>query len=370
MESHLKAIGIAREYEMRTIACEVCGKSDFATLQTRGRIGPPGTYGALPIVICHRCGFKQINPRYEDRFYLDYYDELYRKVSFDEDDAVPSEKYLGQQTVRGDAVRKWVERHTGPANGRRTLDHGCASGATMLSWCDNGWRPVGIDPHRPSVELGKSRFGLDIQVAPGEALPFPDADFDLVLSLGSLEHVYDLDRAMNELRRVLRPGGHLVIRWRSDVIFGSPLEYYNHNHYRYFSRVTWRLLLMRYGFEVDKETDQRLEGWDSYEYTLARYVDRKSDVDALVARGFGDSAAEIVFEHKALRRDFAQRCRQFLDFVGEPGRTAEDVVQAVRDRTIAWRGLLGGDAESVVRRAAMEADLYLRQIEQHPEILD
>jgi SAM-dependent methyltransferase len=369
MESHLEAIGIGRVYEMRTINCEVCGSNDFAELQMRGRIGPPGTYGPLPILICNVCGFKQINPRYEDRFYLDYYEELYRKVSFDEDDAVPSEKYLGQQTYRGNAVRQWVEGVTGPGNGRRTLDHGCASGATMLSWRDNGWLPVGIDPHRPSVELGKERFGLDIQVAPGEKLPFREGEFDLVLSLGSLEHVYDLDKAMNELRRVLRRGGHLAIRWRSDVIFGSPLEYYNHNHYRYFSRNTWRLLLWRYGFEVIKETDQRLEGWDSYEYTLAKSVDDRADVRALVGAGQGDNARQILLDHKDLRREFANRCRQFIDFVSTPGRTAADVVRAVRSSTINWRGLLGGEPDAVVQRAVMEAKLYLEQISRHPEFL-
>ena len=370
MESHLNAIGVKRTYSQRMIACEVCDGVEFKDLQTRGRIGPPGVYGALPILICTRCGFKQINPRYEDQFYLDYYEELYRKISFDEADAVPSEKYLGQQQSRGNAVRKWTETHIGPGAGRPILDHGCASGATMLSWRDAGWNVTGIDPHRPSVELGKKRFGLDIKVASGEALPFSDASFDVVLSLGSLEHVYHLEKAMNELRRVLRVGGYLIIRWRSDVIFGSPLEYYNHNHYRYFTRVTWRMLLRRYGFEVTAETDQRLEGWDSYEYTLAKFVDRNVTADAQIADGLADDPARVMAEHRALRRDFADRCREFLQFTGEHHRTSAEIIDAVRTGRVRWRGLLGGEPDDVVKRAIMEAKLYLQEIDRHPEFLN
>jgi SAM-dependent methyltransferase len=48
-------------------------------------------------------------------------------------------------------------------------------------------------------------------VASGE-LPFDDASFDLVTSLGALHHVANVSRVMSELARVLRPGGHLLLR--------------------------------------------------------------------------------------------------------------------------------------------------------------
>ncbi len=53
------------------------------------------------------------------------------------------------------------------------------------------------------------RLGLDVQtaVADAEALPFPDASFDLVLGHAVLHHLPDLDQAFREFHRVLRPGG-------------------------------------------------------------------------------------------------------------------------------------------------------------------
>ena len=44
-----------------------------------------------------------------------------------------------------------------------------------------------------------------------ESIPFPDAGFDLVICINVLDHVRDVPRCLDEMRRVLRPGGHLVL---------------------------------------------------------------------------------------------------------------------------------------------------------------
>jgi SAM-dependent methyltransferase len=53
--------------------------------------------------------------------------------------------------------------------------------------------------------------GENITNAAGEALPFPDGSFDLVLSHEVLEHVRDDRLAMSEMARLLRPGGRVVV---------------------------------------------------------------------------------------------------------------------------------------------------------------
>lgn len=52
---------------------------------------------------------------------------------------------------------------------------------------------------------------VDIQLTPGEALPFPNASFDTVLCTQVLEHIRGIDALWQEITRVLRPGGHLVL---------------------------------------------------------------------------------------------------------------------------------------------------------------
>ena len=55
--------------------------------------------------------------------------------------------------------------------------------------------------------------GVDVELVRAnlEALPFPDGHFDVVLCTQAIEHVLDVPRALGELRRVLQPGGTLVI---------------------------------------------------------------------------------------------------------------------------------------------------------------
>jgi SAM-dependent methyltransferase len=72
-----------------------------------------------------------------------------------------------------------------------------------------GAHVVAIDLSERMVELGRGR-GVDARVGDVQALPFDDASFDCVVAARMLYHVADVDLALAETRRVLRPGGHLV----------------------------------------------------------------------------------------------------------------------------------------------------------------
>ncbi|MGE0734867.1 MAG: class I SAM-dependent methyltransferase [Alphaproteobacteria bacterium] len=360
MNQHLDAIRIGKQYARVMIPCEACGGTRFTELQRRGRIAEPGVYGELVVVVCENCGFKMTNPRYEDRFYQDYYERLYREIAFGAEK--PSPAYVETQKLRGAGVLRYAQRFIDRPG--RMLDHGCASAATSLPWRDAGWDVKGMDPHRPSIELGRAEFGLDLTVAPGEALPYPDASFEIVVSLGSLEHVYDLAAAMREVRRVLVPGGWLQIRWRTDEMFGSPLEYYNHNHYRFLSANTWRLVLRRYGFEAVDFDDTKYEGYPNYCYIMARSSLPPSEaaVAALIADGVRDDPTAIKARLAVYRAAYRQRAEKFLalerEFAGDPA----GLVDAIRARGIPSI-LMPGEPAKMVARGKLEAERYIDEFD-------
>jgi hypothetical protein len=83
---------------------------------------------------------------------------------------------------------------------------------------------------------------------------------------------------MKEIVRTINENGFLIIRWRSNQLIGSPLEYYNHNHYRFFSKETWNSLLLKYGFSQIKHFDEDIEGYKSYSYILAKFKRNNSNL--------------------------------------------------------------------------------------------
>ncbi len=100
--------------------------------------------------------------------------------------------------------------------GKRVLEVGCGSGFAVQLFAEAGAETVARDLTEWAVETTKARlaaFGLTADVAQGdgEALDLDDASFDLVFSWGVIHHSTDMDRALRELVRVLRPSGRLVV---------------------------------------------------------------------------------------------------------------------------------------------------------------
>jgi ubiquinone/menaquinone biosynthesis C-methylase UbiE len=108
-----------------------------------------------------------------------------------------------------------------------------------------------------STALGRAHRRLPgarlVQVAPDEPLPFEDNEFDLVVCVETIEHIRDVQLALSEIRRVLRPGGTLALttpaasRWR---VLLRGLESPFSPHVRAFTRRSLRTTLETMGFQV------------------------------------------------------------------------------------------------------------------------
>ena len=102
----------------------------------------------------------------------------------------------------------------GDVAGRRILDAGCGSGPLFAALRDRGAIVTGIDKSAGMLELARRRLGADadLQVADlGSPLPFPDGAFDDVIASLILHYLEDWGPTLAELRRVLTPGGRLIV---------------------------------------------------------------------------------------------------------------------------------------------------------------
>jgi ubiquinone/menaquinone biosynthesis C-methylase UbiE len=105
-------------------------------------------------------------------------------------------------------------RLAGDVAGLEILDAGCGSGPLTEALRAKDAVVSGFDLSPAMVELARERLGADadVRVADlGAPLPYPDERFDLVAASLSLHYVEDWASALAELRRVLKPGGRLLV---------------------------------------------------------------------------------------------------------------------------------------------------------------
>jgi ubiquinone/menaquinone biosynthesis C-methylase UbiE len=98
----------------------------------------------------------------------------------------------------------------------RVLDVGCGSGwaSRLLAQLARNGRVVGIDISDEMVEVARNSskgfLNLEFRVASAQELPFRDGEFSHAFSMESLYYYADMSVALNEIRRVLEPGGVFV----------------------------------------------------------------------------------------------------------------------------------------------------------------
>lgn len=129
----------------------------------------------------------------------DYYEELWAQLP---DELKPPDWELRRRFLEADLRR-----------GDRALDLGCGDGAFTAAMAAAGADPVGAEVAEAALARARKRHPeLEFALVPIERpLPFPDASFDLVWASEVIEHVADTARWLSEVRRVLKPGGRLLV---------------------------------------------------------------------------------------------------------------------------------------------------------------
>jgi SAM-dependent methyltransferase len=145
-------------------------------------------------------------------------DRLERERQFHDDRFADDNRSANRFYAINAASERFV--HEGIENapkGALILDYGCGDAAhCAMHAARHGYDAVAIDLSDVAIENARelaAREGLadriDFRVMNAEELQFPDATFDVVSGQGVIHHL-DIDPAMREIARVLKPGGHAV----------------------------------------------------------------------------------------------------------------------------------------------------------------
>jgi SAM-dependent methyltransferase len=101
--------------------------------------------------------------------------------------------------------------------GREILEVGCGAGVDLVRFARGGARVTGVDLAESAIDLARLNFSqqelpVRLLVADGERLPFDRERFDFVFAHGVVQYTADGRRLVDEVRRVLKPGGEAVFQ--------------------------------------------------------------------------------------------------------------------------------------------------------------
>ncbi|HYM55768.1 MAG TPA: class I SAM-dependent methyltransferase [Solirubrobacteraceae bacterium] len=122
----------------------------------------------------------------------------------------------------------------------RILDAGCGSGRNMVELAHHG-AVTGVELSEASVCLARDRGVGEVIAGSVLEMPFPADSFDLAVSLDVIEHLEDDLTALRELRRMVAPGGSLLLTVPAYPWLWSGHDEINHHHRRYTRRSLQRV---------------------------------------------------------------------------------------------------------------------------------
>jgi len=203
------------------------------------------------IVQCRQCGLVYTDPRPDGHDIVETYQAVEDPLYLEEREGrvLTFERHL-----------KPLERLTGPPNGRPLLDVGCYTGVFVEIAARHGWDAWGVEPSYWAVKQAQAR-GLRVVQGTLETADLPETAFDVVTMWDVIEHMADPFGALRQVRRLLRPGGLVVVHTIDiDSLFarlmGSRWPWLMEMHVYYFSRRTLRAMLEKCGFRVLSDQPQ------------------------------------------------------------------------------------------------------------------
>ncbi len=243
----LEARAVTQSFPPRD--CPACGNSDrhilfrqfFAAVE---QATPVTGYG---VAVCDNCGCGYAEGIPGQRAFDQYYRDM-SKYEYHQREGAESEYDQRRLAVIADIIAPHV-----PRDDARILDVGCATGRLLANLRERGLANVtGLDPSPACAAAADKLYGIPVHTKTLAELGATDERFDLVILVGVLEHLRDLDEAFVHLRAILNPGGLLYFEVPDATAFAdwknAPYQDFSTEHINFFAPVSLENTLRHRGF--------------------------------------------------------------------------------------------------------------------------
>jgi SAM-dependent methyltransferase len=191
------------------VSCPACGEDRPRSYRRdMYRIGEQ----SFDLVRC-ACGMVYINPRPDEPTLRKLYDD----PTYYEEGYTCGVDTVGYFERRDELLREYdgaiarLEHETGLAGGGDLLELGSAGGFFLEAARRRGWRVRGVELSPRGVAYARAEFGHEVFQGDLALAPWPPGSFDVTVADNVLEHTGDPTATLELLRRLLRPGGHLLV---------------------------------------------------------------------------------------------------------------------------------------------------------------
>jgi len=256
VREYLNYLGVKKNYKFKINSCENCGNKNNKIIRERIHIGKnknsQNIFCYFPFFLCDNCNLLFQKYKFEKKFYSDYYKIIYRKRTYKS--TRPNKLQLRDIKKRGEYLLKFIEKKFNNKKGK-ILDVGCSVGGMLKAFKEKDWDCVGIDPHKEWVDFGKKYYDLNLLSIDAENMNFKPNSLDVIMIIGSLEHVYDPNIVLKKCYKFLKKEGLLILEGRGNPI-GHSMMFFNHNHHRIYSINTFKTFANKHGFKHIYSTDK------------------------------------------------------------------------------------------------------------------
>lgn len=160
---------------------------------------------------------------------------------------------IAGQKISGEQLQRLCHRYYWAgtyAEGRDVVEAACGAGQGLGYLKQHARSVAGGDISAEVLARAQETYGdaIELKVFDAAAMPYPDASFDVVMLFEAIYYLPDVDAFMAEVKRVLRPGGHLLIATANKDLYDfnpSPFSV------RYYGVVELGELCRRHGFDAD-----------------------------------------------------------------------------------------------------------------------
>jgi SAM-dependent methyltransferase len=240
--------------------CPICysNEKEFLYKQSFSEISSVTLLKGYDVVSCKNCGFCFSDKIPDQKGFDQYYRDLSK---YESHDVVPN--HSRYEILKFQEIIKFLVPFIKDLNSR-IVEIGCSTGLMLSFLKEKGFKNLlGIDPSPSCADTVHNLYKIPVNVNTISNLEFKEGSADLIILIGVLEHIYDLNSSLEKLYKYLSPEGlvYIAVPDASQYYNGTdaPFQEFSLEHINFFGDQSLTNLMQKHGFEKKCSVQSQIE---------------------------------------------------------------------------------------------------------------